>query len=332
MPASSETQRKYIFSLRGKYKTQSATPKKYKFIWDKGWENKGKLPEKVEETKMKKLNEYEYDPETGHKIVSYEKDYKIKAEDLIGKVDPYSKKKISDAYFGRDDEDTTSDHLRLNFEDGDHETYYGWDVRSLLRKLNLIKESKMKNLMDLLREAPEETVEPIDHTEPKQTDTGTANELKLTSILKTIKKTDSELTNEQKRQFVKAVEAYNEIAPFVYRDADTMKAITQSMLMIARITEQLVSEKADDWMDLQTVKKDVKSINDSAKQFEKTAQEIMQLQHRLESIFEDTGTKLNKYFLIKDVDINPKGSTEKKIKVAPEKKTPAQKPEPQEEV
>ena len=148
-----------------------------------------------------------------------------------------------------------------------------------MKKLN--KNQSMKNLARLIKEVINEDNEMVINEKEKNITSNlkTAKDLKLTSILKTIKNSDAQLTNEQKRQFVKAVEAYNEIAPFVYRDPDTMKAISQSMLMIGRITEQLVTEKTDEWMDLQTVKKDVKIITDSAKQFEKTAQEIMQLQH-----------------------------------------------------
>jgi hypothetical protein len=38
MPSSSVAQRNYIFYLRGKYKTKDKTPKKEKWIWEKGWE------------------------------------------------------------------------------------------------------------------------------------------------------------------------------------------------------------------------------------------------------------------------------------------------------
>lgn len=48
MPVQSESQRKMIFARRNKYKTKKDTPAKWKFIWDKGWENKGDLPEKAE--------------------------------------------------------------------------------------------------------------------------------------------------------------------------------------------------------------------------------------------------------------------------------------------
>lgn len=178
-----------------------------------------------------------------------------------------------------------------------------------MKKLN--KNQSMKNLARLIKEVINEDNEMVINEKEKNITSNlkTAKDLKLTSILKTIKNSDAQLTNEQKRQFVKAVEAYNEIAPFVYRDPDTMKAISQSMLMIGRITEQLVTEKTDEWMDLQTVKKDVKIITDSAKQFEKTAQEIMQLQHRLESIFEDVGLKLGKYFSIKELPISSSEET-----------------------
>lgn len=49
MPAKSEQQRKLIFTRRSMYKTKAKTPDKWKWIWDKDWENKGKLPEKVSE-------------------------------------------------------------------------------------------------------------------------------------------------------------------------------------------------------------------------------------------------------------------------------------------
>jgi len=45
MPSKSQSQRGLIFGRRNKYGSKKNTPKKWKFIWDEGWENKGKLPE-----------------------------------------------------------------------------------------------------------------------------------------------------------------------------------------------------------------------------------------------------------------------------------------------
>jgi hypothetical protein len=48
--AKSQSQRGLIFGKRNQYKTKEATPDKWKWIWDEDWENKGKLPDKVDET------------------------------------------------------------------------------------------------------------------------------------------------------------------------------------------------------------------------------------------------------------------------------------------
>jgi len=55
MPSVSQSQRGLIFSKRGKYGSEDATPKKWKWIWHEGWENKGKLPKK----KRKKIHTFE---------------------------------------------------------------------------------------------------------------------------------------------------------------------------------------------------------------------------------------------------------------------------------
>ena len=66
MPSRSEAQRKMIFAKRSKYKTKENTPDKYKFIWDKGYENKGELPEKVEESLFRKYINRIYSEELDH--------------------------------------------------------------------------------------------------------------------------------------------------------------------------------------------------------------------------------------------------------------------------
>jgi len=57
MPSKSQQQRKLIFAKRGRYGSESDTPKKWRFIWEEGWENKGKLPYKVKKKKNKKKYE-----------------------------------------------------------------------------------------------------------------------------------------------------------------------------------------------------------------------------------------------------------------------------------
>lgn len=59
MPAVSQKQRGLIFSKRNQYGSESETPDKWKWIWENGWENRGKLPKykKVKKKKIKKTSE-----------------------------------------------------------------------------------------------------------------------------------------------------------------------------------------------------------------------------------------------------------------------------------
>jgi len=54
MPAKSEQQRKLIFAKRGQYGSVEKTPKKWKWVWEDGWGNKGKLPYKVKKKNKNK--------------------------------------------------------------------------------------------------------------------------------------------------------------------------------------------------------------------------------------------------------------------------------------
>jgi hypothetical protein len=60
MPARSQSQRGLIFARRDQYGSKKDTPKKWKWIWDDDWENKGKLPKKVKKKKVvsESLNEF----------------------------------------------------------------------------------------------------------------------------------------------------------------------------------------------------------------------------------------------------------------------------------
>ena len=52
MPAKSRQQLKLIYAIRGKYKSEEKTPKKWKWVWEDKWTdvNYKKLPQKVEES------------------------------------------------------------------------------------------------------------------------------------------------------------------------------------------------------------------------------------------------------------------------------------------
>jgi hypothetical protein len=58
MPAKSQKQRNMIFARRNQYGSKKNTPKNWEWIWDEGFENKGKLPKKAKKKLVKEyLNE-----------------------------------------------------------------------------------------------------------------------------------------------------------------------------------------------------------------------------------------------------------------------------------
>jgi hypothetical protein len=59
---------------------------------------------------------------------------------------------------------------------------------------------------------------------------------------------------------------------------------------------KLALQETDDWFDGVTVKRDMKEVAKSTQLFEKAAKELSTLQQRLESVFEDIGHKLGKYY------------------------------------
>lgn len=52
MPSKSRQQQKYVFYLRGKYKTKENTPDKFKWVWDSGWK---KLEENIFDKYLDKI-------------------------------------------------------------------------------------------------------------------------------------------------------------------------------------------------------------------------------------------------------------------------------------
>lgn len=107
------------------------------------------------------------------------------------------------------------------------------------------------------------------------------------------------LTKESKKAFLEAVRKYNGYSESIYRNHN-LKEISQTVSALGKLAEKIAVNEADDWFDGITVKRDMKSLQDSVKIFEVSCKEMSQLQHRLESVYEEVGQKLGKYFEITD--------------------------------
>jgi len=127
--------------------------------------------------------------------------------------------------------------------------------------------------------------------------------MKLTDILQESKKQEmtQQLTREDKSAIMSSVSQFNEFASNVYK-VNEIQDMVKAIKELASNASTLALQESDDWFDAVTVKRDMKEVGNSAKLFEKTAHEMTQLQQRLESVYEDMGNKLGKYYDIHEAD------------------------------
>ena len=106
---------------------------------------------------------------------------------------------------------------------------------------------------------------------------------------------ESKLAPEQKAAFVEAVSKFNSFGGQIYRE-NNIKDVVESINKLSSGAGQYIMAETEDWFDGVTVKRDVKEINKSSTLFEKAALEMEALQQRLESLYEDLGGKLGRYY------------------------------------
>jgi len=107
------------------------------------------------------------------------------------------------------------------------------------------------------------------------------------------------LTPEEKKQYVEAIGKFNEYGKSIYRK-DELKRTFSEIKKIVEFASKNIVDESGDWFDKVTLNRHSKKLNESLKLFEKTAQEMTQLQQRLEALYEEMGETLSKYYEIKD--------------------------------
>ena len=127
--------------------------------------------------------------------------------------------------------------------------------------------------------------------------------IRMAKIIKETKQEENyrKLDKKQKQLILNAVNKFNQFEQHIYRQKD-VREVVEAIKIIAEYAGQLALDETHDWFDSVTVKKDVKEINSAVKLFEKAANEVGTLQHRLEALYEDIGGKLSRYYEIADLD------------------------------
>ncbi|WWT39310.1 hypothetical protein [Microcystis phage Mel-JY01] len=104
-------------------------------------------------------------------------------------------------------------------------------------------------------------------------------------------------TPEQKRAYLEAISRFNEYGSSVYRE-NNLKEITEQMRKMVEFASHNITEESGEWFDGVTIGRHTKKLSESFKLFEKTANEMYTLQQRLESVYEEIGETLGKYYEI----------------------------------
>ena len=122
--------------------------------------------------------------------------------------------------------------------------------------------------------------------------------MKLKNILN--ENTDR-LSSKNKRQVLEAISNFNAFGESIYSKAN-LKEVVQSISELCENATKLALQEHDDWFDSVTVKRDMKEVAGILKEFVKASTESQSTQQRLESLYEDLGHKLGRYYDINEAD------------------------------
>jgi predicted nucleic acid binding AN1-type Zn finger protein len=105
------------------------------------------------------------------------------------------------------------------------------------------------------------------------------------------------LTPEEKLKYMESISRFNEYGSQIYRSTDIEETLKNIKKIVEFASKNIVDESGD-WFDKVTLTRHSKKMQESLKLFEKTATEMKQLQQRIESVYEEIGETLSKYYEI----------------------------------
>ena len=118
--------------------------------------------------------------------------------------------------------------------------------------------------------------------------------MKLTKIKESI---DQKPNLNEKAAFLQEVSRFNEYGRTIYR-SNNLKEAAEAINKIVESAERIALQETEEWFDEITVKRNMKTLKTSNEQFKKTVAEVTKLQQRLESLYEEMGHTLSRYYEI----------------------------------
>lgn len=120
--------------------------------------------------------------------------------------------------------------------------------------------------------------------------------------LKQIKENlDQKVELNEKAAFLEQVSKFNEYGRAVYRTQGLQEA-AEAINNLVEKAERIALQESDEWFDEVTVKRNMKGLRSNNEQFQRTLKEVGKLQQRLESLYEEIGSGLSRYYEIKNGD------------------------------
>jgi len=100
------------------------------------------------------------------------------------------------------------------------------------------------------------------------------------------------------KEFVNEVGNFNEMSKVIYREND-IRETAQKLAKMCEIAKHHALSQVDEEFDKITINKNMKTLGNHSKEFSKIANEAAGVQQRMESLFEDMGHILGRYYEIK---------------------------------
>lgn len=117
--------------------------------------------------------------------------------------------------------------------------------------------------------------------------------------LKKIKESlDQKVELNEKAAFLEEVAKFNEYGTKIYRTED-LKMAAEAINKIVENAEKIVLQETEEWFDEITVRRNMKTLKANNENFMKTVKEVSKLQQRLESLYEEMGHTLSRYYEIR---------------------------------
>ena len=117
------------------------------------------------------------------------------------------------------------------------------------------------------------------------------------AIGKKINESSEKMRLSEKAQVLEELKEYSALGEVIYRSEGLKEAATRVSELVEK-AEKVALQETEEWFDEVTVKRNMKELANNNKEFTKTVSEIGKLQQRLESLYEEMGNNLSRYYEI----------------------------------